>query len=164
MLNAIRYLVRAGCRWRMLPVHFGPWQTVYWWLRRFVLFQTVHDVALMLDREQAGREASPSAGVLDSQTVKAPLHRVVLHAYDRSHRIALGSHRGTAQDARASAGSDPGGGAAHLAGGGGHCDVVAEAEDIVECQLVSHHPVELVIAEPAISHNACRDVRRQSVG
>jgi putative transposase len=75
VLNAIRYLSRAGCGWRMLPVHFGPWQTVYRWFRRFarrLLFQTIHDVALMLDRERAGREASPTAGVLDSQTVKAP--------------------------------------------------------------------------------------------
>ena len=75
VLNAIRYLARAGCGWRMLPHDFGPWQTIYWWFRRFVrrlLFHTVHDVALMLDRERAGREASPSAGVLDSQTVKAP--------------------------------------------------------------------------------------------
>ena len=29
ILNAIRYLARAGCSWRMLPIHFGPWQTVY---------------------------------------------------------------------------------------------------------------------------------------
>jgi putative transposase len=75
VLNAIRYLARAGCGWRMLPHDFGPWQTIYWWFRRFVrrlLFHTIHDVALMLDREQAGCEASPSAGVLDSQTVKAP--------------------------------------------------------------------------------------------
>ena len=44
-------------------------------VRRFVrrlLFRTIHDIALMLDRERCGREASPSAGVLDSQTVKAP--------------------------------------------------------------------------------------------
>jgi putative transposase len=75
ILNAIRYLARTGCGWRMLPREFGPWQTVYWWFRRFVrrlLFQTLHDVALMLDREQAGRQASPTAGVIDSQTVKAP--------------------------------------------------------------------------------------------
>lgn len=75
VLNAIRYMVRSGCEWRMLPVHFPPWQTVYWWFRRFVrllLFRTIHDVAVMIDREQAGREASPSAGVVDSQTVKAP--------------------------------------------------------------------------------------------
>ena len=64
ILNAIRYLARAGCGWRMLPTNFGPWQTVYWWFRRFVrrlLFRTLHDVALMLDRERVGREASPTA-------------------------------------------------------------------------------------------------------
>jgi transposase len=75
ILNAIRQLARAGCGWRMLPHDFPSWQTVHWWFRRFVrrlLFRTVHDVALMLDREQAGRRPSPSAGVLGSQTAKAP--------------------------------------------------------------------------------------------
>lgn len=75
ILNAIRYMARSGGGWRMLPKDFPPWQTVYWWFRRFVrlmLFRTIHDVALMLDRERAGREASPEGGVLDSQTVKAP--------------------------------------------------------------------------------------------
>src|SRR5690242_6272927 len=75
VINAVRYLVRSGCGWRMLPIHFGAWQTVYGWFRelaRRFLFQTIHDVALMLDRERAGREASPSAGVIDSQSVKAP--------------------------------------------------------------------------------------------
>jgi len=75
VLNAIRYVARTGCGWRMLPKDFPPWQTVYWWFRRFVrllLFQTIHDVALMMDRERVGREASPSGGVLDSQSVKAP--------------------------------------------------------------------------------------------
>ena len=44
--------------------------------RRFVrllLFRTIHDVVLMIDRERAGREASPTAGVIDSQTIKAPM-------------------------------------------------------------------------------------------
>src|SRR5687767_14885379 len=44
--NAVRYLVRSGCGWRMLPVHFGAWQTVYGWFRelaRRFLFQTIHD-------------------------------------------------------------------------------------------------------------------------
>ena len=75
IINAVRYLVRSGCGWRMLPIHFGPWKTVYWWFRRLArrfLFQTIHDLELMLDREGADREASPSAGVIDSQTVKAP--------------------------------------------------------------------------------------------
>ena len=75
ILNAIRYMARSAGGWRMLPSEFSPWQKVYWWFRRFVcrlLFRTIHDVALMIDREQAGREASPTGGVLDSQTVKAP--------------------------------------------------------------------------------------------
>lgn len=75
VLNAIRYLVRTGCGWRMLPKDFPPWQTVYWWFRRFVrlmLFRPIHNIAVMIDRERVGREPSPTAGVLDSQTVKAP--------------------------------------------------------------------------------------------
>ena len=75
VVNAIRYLVRTGCGWEMLPSDFPPWQTVYWWFQRFVrllLFRTIHDLALMMDRERAGREASPTAGILDSQSVKAP--------------------------------------------------------------------------------------------
>ena len=75
VINAVRYLVRSGCGWRMLPIHIGPWQTVYGWFRELAqrfLFQTIHDLALMADRERAGREASPSAGVIGSQSVKAP--------------------------------------------------------------------------------------------
>src|SRR6478735_8403907 len=75
VINAVRYLVRSGCGWRMLPIHFGHWRTVYGWFRelaRRFLFQTMRDIELMLDRERAGREASPTAGVIDSQTVKAP--------------------------------------------------------------------------------------------
>jgi len=75
ILNAIRYMTRTGGGWRMMPKDFPPWQTVYWWFRRFVrlmLFRTIHDIALMMDRERTGREASPSGGVIDSQTVKSP--------------------------------------------------------------------------------------------
>ncbi len=75
VLNAIRYLVRSGCEWRMLPMHFPPWQTVYWWFRRLarrLMFRTIHDVAMMMDRAQSGRSTEPTAAVIDSQSVKAP--------------------------------------------------------------------------------------------
>jgi putative transposase len=75
VLNAIRYMARSGAGWRMLPKDFPPSGTVYGWFRRFVrrfLFETIHDMAVMIDRERVGREASPSAGVIDSQSVKAP--------------------------------------------------------------------------------------------
>ncbi|MFC7634626.1 IS5 family transposase [Paraburkholderia humisilvae] len=73
--NALRYLVRAGCGWRMLPKDSAPWQTVCGWFRQLMrrfLFHTLRDVVLMVDRELAGRQHCPSAGVIDSQTLKAP--------------------------------------------------------------------------------------------
>jgi transposase len=99
IINALRYLVRSGCGWEMLPVHFGPWQTVYWWFRRLMrrfLFQTIHDLALMCDRERAGREASPSAGVIDSQSIKAPAAGAQ-RGYDAGKKV-LGRKRHIAVD------------------------------------------------------------------
>jgi transposase len=99
IINAIRYLVRSGCGWRMLPVNFPPWQTVYWWFRRLLrrfLFQTIHDLELMIDRERAGREASPTGGVIDSQTVKAPAPRAE-RGYDAGKKI-VGRKRHIAVD------------------------------------------------------------------
>lgn len=98
VINAVRYLVRSGCGWRMLPIHFGHWRTVYGWFRelaRRFLFQTIHDVALMLDRELAGREASPSAGVIDSQSIKAPQGNT--RGYDAGKKI-VGRKRHIAVD------------------------------------------------------------------
>ncbi len=66
VLNAIRYLVRTGCGWRMPPKDFPPWQTVYWWFRRLIrltLFATIHELAVMLDRQRAGRTEARPAGV-----------------------------------------------------------------------------------------------------
>ncbi|MEN3177306.1 IS5 family transposase [Gluconobacter sp. OJA] len=98
ILNALRYLVRSGCGWEMLPVHFGPWQTVYWWFRRLMrrfLFRTIHDVCTMLDREAEGREASPTSGVIDSQSIKAP--HAETRGYDAGKKI-VGRKRHIAVD------------------------------------------------------------------
>ena len=81
VVNTVRYLVRSGCVWRMLPVRFGSWQTVYGWFRelaRRFLFQTIHDTELMFDRERQEREQSLNAAAIDSQSVKA------LHAETKS--------------------------------------------------------------------------------
>lgn len=74
---------------KMLPVHFGHWRTVYDWFRKLArrfLFQAIHDVELMLDRERAEREASPSAGVIESQSVEAPSSRA--RGYDVGKKIS----------------------------------------------------------------------------
>ncbi|QYE33183.1 transposase (plasmid) [Polymorphobacter sp. PAMC 29334] len=64
VLDALRYLARTGGGCRILHKEFPPWQTAYRWFRRFerrLLFRTLHDVTLMLNREREGREHSPRA-------------------------------------------------------------------------------------------------------
>lgn len=73
IVNAILYLVRSGCAWRMLPHNFPPWGTVhyyYWLYRRTGVWQRIHDALREEVRRQDGREATPSAGIIDSQSVK----------------------------------------------------------------------------------------------
>jgi putative transposase len=73
VLNAILYLLRTGCQWRMLPEGFPPRSTVYHYFRRFWQFgiwARIWMTLLMAAREQAGKEASPSAAIIDSQSVK----------------------------------------------------------------------------------------------
>ena len=73
IVEAILYFLRAGCAWRLLPHDFPPWQTVYYYLRRWEregVWTRVHHTLVMTDRERAGREASPSAAIIDSQTVR----------------------------------------------------------------------------------------------
>ena len=98
VINALRYLVRSGCEWRMLPNDFPPYQTVYYWFRRLIrrfLFRTIHDLALMLDRMCEQREVVPSAGIVDSQSVKAPGARE--RGYD-AHKKISGRKRHIAVD------------------------------------------------------------------
>lgn len=52
---------------------------------RLFLFRTIHDIGVMLDRERAGREASPTAGIIDSQSIKAP--RAAERGYDAGKKI-----------------------------------------------------------------------------
>jgi len=73
VVNAMLYLLTTGCQWRLLPKEFPPFSTVqrffYRW-RDAGLWQTINHFLVMRTREAAGHEASPTAGVLDSQSVK----------------------------------------------------------------------------------------------
>jgi transposase len=73
VLDGILYIARTGCQWRMLPKDFPPFTTVqgyfYDW-RDDGLFERINFELLLQAREAAGREASPTAGVIDSQSVK----------------------------------------------------------------------------------------------
>jgi len=69
LVDAILYVVRTGCSWRQLPADFPPWQTVYWYFARWEE-QKVTEAMLAALREQLriqqGRDAQPSAGIIDS--------------------------------------------------------------------------------------------------
>ncbi len=73
VINAILYVNRTGCQWRMLPVNFPPWRTVYfyyWSWQGDGLWQRINEVLVKKVRKKAGRNERPSAAVIDSQSVK----------------------------------------------------------------------------------------------
>jgi transposase len=73
IVDAILYVVRTGCSWRQLPVDFPPWETVYGQFRKWEKRQVTDRIVERLREEvrvEAGREPRPSAGIIDSQSVK----------------------------------------------------------------------------------------------
>ncbi len=73
IMNAIFYVRRGGIGWPLLPSDFPPRSTVFRWFCRFRdegLFEKINHRLLTLDRERCGREASPTASIIDSQSVK----------------------------------------------------------------------------------------------
>jgi transposase len=73
ILNAVFYLLRSGEAWRLLPHDFPPWQTVYHYARCWRMdgtWERIHTALRQRLRVQLGRTATPTAAVLDSQSVK----------------------------------------------------------------------------------------------
>src|SRR3954462_14562756 len=75
LLDGLFYLVRTGCQWRHLPPPpaFPPWRTVYGYMRAFLregVWESIRHHFVVMLREGAGREASPSAAIVDTQSVK----------------------------------------------------------------------------------------------
>lgn len=73
LLNAVLYLVNNGCKWRALPHDFPPYSTVHSFYRRARLsglWEKVLEAVVQKTRLTAGRNATPSYGIIDSQSVK----------------------------------------------------------------------------------------------
>ncbi len=89
VLNAIFYVLRGGISWRLIPKDLPPRPTTFGYFSRWRdtgLFSRINHHLVMLDRERIGREASPSAAVLDSQ--RRALARGVLPSFGRSRHAA----------------------------------------------------------------------------
>ncbi len=77
IMNAILYINKTGCQWRMLPSDLAPWRTVYYYFRKWKLegvTEDIMDTLHALVRKGLGREESPSMGIIDSCSVKASHH------------------------------------------------------------------------------------------
>jgi putative transposase len=73
ILDAVFYVLKSGCPWRLLPREFPPWETVYWWFGKWRTDGTFERLNAALRerlRDRSGRDPLPSAGIVDSQTTK----------------------------------------------------------------------------------------------
>lgn len=90
ILDAILYLVKTGCQWRMIPSDFPAWNTVYYYFSTWKRDGTIEYIMRMLHRdvrEQAGRDPEPSTCIIDSRSVKTSHHTDKIKGIDGNKRI-----------------------------------------------------------------------------
>jgi putative transposase len=95
IVNAIFYMLRSGCPWRYLPHDLPKWQTVYSYFRDWKAdgtWERIHTVLRMRLRVEMGREAEPSAAIIESQSVKTSSVRGDARGYDGGKKV-LGRKR-----------------------------------------------------------------------
>lgn len=89
IINALCYLARAGCQWRMLPEGFPNWQTVYYYFRKWresEWFICLNQSLRKLVRVNSGKLENPSAAIIDSQSVKTD-EQAQARGYDAGKRV-----------------------------------------------------------------------------
>jgi transposase len=93
VFNGLRYIIHTGCQWRMMPTDLPPWHTVYQqtqrWIKAGVFEAMVHDLRAVL-RVAAGRNAPPSAVILDARTIQSTPESGGRAGYD-GHKKRRGS-------------------------------------------------------------------------
>ena len=90
ILNGIFYLLKSGCQWRLLPKEYPPFQSCYYYFRkwkRLGIWELINKAIVELYRIKQNRAASPSIGIIDSQSVKCSEWGVVEKGFDGKKRI-----------------------------------------------------------------------------
>ncbi len=90
VVNAILYLVKTGCQWRMLPGDFAPWKTVYYYFsvwKKEEIFEVIHEALVEKVRVMQGRKAEPTVGIIDAQSVKNTLISSEDKGFDAGKKI-----------------------------------------------------------------------------
>jgi transposase len=85
VFNALRYVVRTGCAWRYLPIHFPPWATVYQQTHRWIVagcFEGIVDDLRELLRVLVGKKKQPTAAIFDGQTLQGSIESGERAGYD----------------------------------------------------------------------------------
>jgi putative transposase len=101
VLDAIFYVLKSGCQWRLLPHDFPPWSTVYYHFRRFRLSGLWHRLFKVLhavERKRVGKDPQPTVAIIDSQSVKSVEESAHPSGYD-AHKNVKGRKRHLLVDA-----------------------------------------------------------------
>ena len=90
IVNAILYLVKTGCQWRMLPADFAPWETIYYHFSKWKkaeVFEIIHEALVEKTRVIKGRKEEPTVGIIDAQSVKNTLVSSQNKGFDAGKKI-----------------------------------------------------------------------------
>jgi putative transposase len=90
ILNAILYVVKTGCQWRMLPSDFPNWKIVYYYFsvwKRGAVIEQIHEELVEKTRRANGKNEEPSVGIIDAQSVKNSLVSSEDRGFDMGKRV-----------------------------------------------------------------------------
>ena len=96
IMDAIMYVVKTGCQWRMLPRDFPPFNTVFYYFNKWKLegiFEQLVETLHVAIRKLMGREDTPSVGIIDSRSIKSSHHMLIvtsMHIRARLRKVRKG--------------------------------------------------------------------------